>query len=82
MPLDKLFTPDQAAAYLQVRPKTLDRYVTRGLLPRVQISRKVYRFLESDLRRFVTDYKTYYFPQFARKEKGPRREANGPGQKT
>ena len=48
----KLFTRKQAAAYLQVTPNTLTRYVRQGKLLPAIINGK-YRFFETDLLKFL-----------------------------
>ena len=52
----KLFTRKQAAAYLQVTPNTLSRYVRQGKLLPAIINGK-YRFFESDLMKFLDSKK-------------------------
>jgi len=52
----KLFTRKQAAAYLQVTPNTISRYVRQGKLLPAIINGK-YRFFESDLMKFLESKK-------------------------
>ena len=52
----KLFTRKQAAAYLQVTPNTLSRYVRQGKLLPAIINGK-YRFFEGDLLKFLESRK-------------------------
>jgi hypothetical protein len=52
----KLRTRNQAAAYLQVTPNTLTRYVSQGKLLPAIINGK-YRFFESDLLKFLESRK-------------------------
>jgi hypothetical protein len=50
----KILTRKQAAAYLQVTPNTLTRYVRQGKLLPAIINGK-YRFFESDLIKFLNN---------------------------
>jgi len=52
----KILTRKQAAAYLQVTPNTLTRYVRQGKLLPAIINGK-YRFFESDLLKFLESKK-------------------------
>jgi excisionase family DNA binding protein len=49
----KLLSRKEAAAYLRVCPRTLDRYLDAGLLTRRRVGPKTIRVAEDDLRALV-----------------------------
>ena len=53
---DKLFTVDEAAAWLQVNEATIRRWIKRGELPAANLGKKAgYRIAGSDLMSFFNE---------------------------
>lgn len=50
---DKLLTPKQVAALLQLHPVTVRRFINEGRLPAVRLGGKWLRIRQSDVRSFV-----------------------------
>lgn len=55
--IDKLLTPEEVAEILQVTPKTIRQYITKGMLTAAKLG-NVWRIDESDLKIFIEQQKS------------------------
>ncbi|MDI6854529.1 MAG: helix-turn-helix domain-containing protein [Deltaproteobacteria bacterium] len=51
--LEKLYTPEEAAAVLRVKPRTIMEWLRQGKLKGVKLGGKLWRIREADLRAFI-----------------------------
>lgn len=51
--IERLFTPEEAAEVLRVKPRTVMEWLRRGKLTGVKLGGKLWRVKESDLRAFI-----------------------------
>jgi len=49
----RLLTVKEAAAYLNLTPKTVRKYVSEGRIPHIRLSRKIRRFRKSALDKWL-----------------------------
>lgn len=53
MHIDPLMTREEAAAFLRIDPRTLDRHVREGKIPALRIG-KLYRFRKEEVEAAIT----------------------------
>lgn len=51
--IERLFTPEEAAEALRVKPRTIMEWLRQGKLKGVKLGGKLWRVKESDLRAFI-----------------------------
>jgi len=51
--MQKLYTPEEVAAVLKVKPRTVMEWLRKGKLKGVKIGGKLWRIKESDLQTFI-----------------------------
>ncbi len=56
--IEKLFTTEQVAEYLQVHPLTVLKYIKAEQLKAIRLGKRAYRIRESDLQRFLSESST------------------------
>lgn len=65
---ERLYTPNEVADLLQVRPATVRRWIRDGELPAVKVGRKLYKIREDVVQSFLTEQETNTTRQTGRLE--------------